>query len=911
MCGVLGRLIWERTAGLQEGRNGPVSGALCLPLDADHDSARIWARVAERALAWLAAQGVSPRDAVVLLPFAQHLAPARRAFGATGQWLPQIATTHSLAAALGPNTLAGPGEISFDPAIDALAAARLLETQSWAAALRERDARAWRLGVARLVELAHALLRAAQQRAPGAREAFWQAAREVFSGAGASGSAGFGQPGGTERALALVAVEWAAADAREPPTDALFALRPGAWIVVEAGGADPLVAALLGASIAPRLKLATDIDFADARAVGRVELADCPDFEALAQASAASVLDHLAAGRAPLALIAQDRVLLRRVRALLERQGVGLHDETGWTLATSAPAAQLMALLRAAQPHAGLDAWLAWLKSDAAAQLRERAARVEARATPAGGHDTPEPPDLAGGQDPLDALELACRRFSWRTPRQVHAERLPAGARALWFAARDALLPLRDGAAPRSLLAWIAALRASASINALQQLPAGREVLEALWLTRQPWDGSAHHRVLAETALRLKDFTAWVGETLEAQAWTPPPIGAVQVHVTPLARAMLRPFGAVVLPGVDAQTLPLTGRLPELLSDAQATALGLPDQAAQRGALARTFTQLLRAPHLTLLRRTAAGAEPLAPSPLLERLERALGALPAWQDPRAARAVAPEPQARAAAGVAGLLPASLSASQIEALRNCPYQFFGRVVLGLQEADELEAAADKRDYGIWLHNVLLRFHRTRRDEPGEPGGDAALLARCAEAERAPAGEDFLPYAASFARFAPRYLDWLAAAEQGGQRFADGELDAEIRPFADAVAGVAIRGRIDRVDSGDANVEVLIDYKTGSLADLKRRVATPLEDTQLAVYAALRPAATRAGYLALDDKDGIAFVEHPEVRRSAARVLDGLGADLAALHGGAPLPALGEGAACDYCAVRGLCRKDDWQ
>jgi ATP-dependent helicase/nuclease subunit B len=27
-------------------------------------------------------------------------------------------------------------------------------------------------------------------------------------------------------------------------------------------------------------------------------------------------------------------------------------------------------------------------------------------------------------------------------------------------------------------------------------------------------------------------------------------------------------------------------------------------------------------------------------------------------------------------------------------------------------------------------------------------------------------------------------------------------------------------------------------------------------------------------------------------------------------GAPLPALGEGMACEYCAARGLCRKDFW-
>ena len=45
-------------------------------------------------------------------------------------------------------------------------------------------------------------------------------------------------------------------------------------------------------------------------------------------------------------------------------------------------------------------------------------------------------------------------------------------------------------------------------------------------------------------------------------------------------------------------------------------------------------------------------------------------------------------------------------------------------------------------------------------------------------------------------------------------------------------------------------------------------------------------------------------------SARLLLQGLGRDLERLRGGAALPALGEGRACDWCAARGLCRRDDW-
>jgi ATP-dependent helicase/nuclease subunit B len=224
-------------------------------------------------------------------------------------------------------------------------------------------------------------------------------------------------------------------------------------------------------------------------------------------------------------------------------------------------------------------------------------------------------------------------------------------------------------------------------------------------------------------------------------------------------------------------------------------------------------------------------------------------------------------------------------------------------------------------------------------------------------------EFLPYSASFARFTPTYLDWLSERERQGQRFERGEVERRVRPWAEvepALAELTLLGRIDRVDDTPEGT-LLIDYKTGSLKGLKDKVADPLEDTQLAVYAVLMnaspearppnaspgpslsrdagealppdastedslsrdagegmgerhsgsPPALRAQYLALDDAKGIAAIEHEEVAHTAAIMLTGLRADLLSVHAGAPLPALGEGVACAYCEMRGLCRRDDWE
>ncbi|MEE9478454.1 MAG: hypothetical protein V3V71_17525, partial [Roseateles sp.] len=143
--------------------------AISLGLVPGEDIDAFWRRVAQRCMGWLDEQRLPPRDAVLLLPFAQQIVPARRAFAALAGWAPLITTSHSLASSLGPTRLAAPGQLSGDAAIDAFTADELLSGQSWAQALRARDDKAYVAARARLVETAHALARAAAQHAPAER----------------------------------------------------------------------------------------------------------------------------------------------------------------------------------------------------------------------------------------------------------------------------------------------------------------------------------------------------------------------------------------------------------------------------------------------------------------------------------------------------------------------------------------------------------------------------------------------------------------------------------------------------------------------------------------------------------------------------------------------------------------------
>ena len=53
----------------------------------------------------------------------------------------------------------------------------------------------------------------------------------------------------------------------------------------------------------------------------------------------------------------------------------------------------------------------------------------------------------------------------------------------------------------------------------------------------------------------------------------------------------------------------------------------------------------------------------------------------------------------------------------------------------------------------------------------------------------------------------------------------------------------------------------------------------------------------------------FVQ-PEIVQARDALVEGILQDMQAIADGAAMPALGSGAACDYCRARGLCRKDFW-
>jgi ATP-dependent helicase/nuclease subunit B len=301
--------------------------------------------------------------------------------------------------------------------------------------------------------------------------------------------------------------------------------------------------------------------------------------------------------------------------------------------------------------------------------------------------------------------------------------------------------------------------------------------------------------------------------------------------------------------------------------------------------------------------------EPLLASPLLQLL-LLQGAAHAAPDAREKSELQARPVTAPQAVGAALPVTQLSASAYEDLRRCPYRFFALRQLGLREAGELDEDVGKRDFGSWLHAVLRGFHEALQAAGELPRPERvrvmdeqarALLGR----QRLDEGE-FLPFLAGWPALRDGYLDWLDKHEATGARFAEAETDHEVE-----LGAVKLVGRVDRIDRAADGAALVMDYKTESSQATRDRMKQPLEDTQLAFYAALlQEPALQAAYLNVSERGDVLPVPHTDVERARELLLQAIRDDLARISAGAPMPALGEGRACDYCGARGLCRKDFW-
>ena len=819
-------------------------------------------------------RGVHPSRALVLVPYAQLMEQASRAWSACAAnqntvdfRIPRFETTMNWATRL---AVKGGGfrpladDIHLDAAIDILTAAALLERVGLAT---QKNVLA-----GRLMESAWSLAQVAAAQAPEHRTAWGVRLAEQLG-------VGLETPAlALELALARIALAWAAASSY--PSDVLFSTRAkdelDVLVVLEGFQSEPLAGAL-------KTRFGDETVFIKLglpEGQGALALHASQDAEDEAHRAAACVMRHLAQGRNPVALIAQDRVLTRRIHAMLTERGVSLWDETGWKLSTARASATLMSLLRALPWEASTDAVLDWLKN-APAFNASGVGRLESKLRKSGVRFWRALPSVSG---------------------DVNIQRINGQVQTMRSALQRAR-PLRQ---------WLrdlrAALQAAGQYAPLKVDAAGTAVIKALRL-----EEGSESVIPAAVRMSLQDFTSWVNQTLEAASFTPVHPLEAQVIILPLSQLLGRPIQAVVFPGCDENRLAVSPEPPGMWTPAQREVLGLPPRTVLT-ALQRTAWQYaLHLPHIDLLWRQSEAGERLMPSGFVQEvlLQQALtGGQPLAEDPRVNRRLTPQPVLQPMPTGEALPVTRLSASAYEDLRRCPYRFFALHQLKLQEADELESELGKRDFGNWLHTLLKHFHEQLKAAPTQVIPTRVAMINIAATEAITAlgltESDFLPFATIWPRVREGYLQWLTEHEAGGAQFDEAEVWKEL-----PLGNLTLVGKIDRIDHLPDGSRVVMDYKTEARSLTQERINSAGEDTQLAFYAALLADDTlAAAYVNLSEKEPTRSYEQTAIAPLRDELIDSILRDMTRISAAVPLLALGEGKACEYCATRGLCRKDFW-
>jgi ATP-dependent helicase/nuclease subunit B len=808
-----------------------------------------------------------PARTVVLLPYIQLLPLVRQVWAeqSPNGFAPRFETTRTWSSAHA--FAAGADDLSFDMGLDLLTARGWLERAGLAA-------RADLLS-SRLVEAAWQLAGVAAAEVPAERPQ-WAVRARVAVALGAEA-----QALQLEAALGRIAAEWAAGSAYA--TDALLrpeiAQQTDLLVTLEGFEADPLARTIARSFGGNAVSLSLD----EEGPMGVIALHPARDPSDEAERAAACVLRHVQAGRVPVALAAIDRVLTRRIRAMLGARGLGIRDETGWKLSTTRAAAHVMGALRACAWNAGSDAVLDWLKNAPAVAPASAC-----------------------------ALERRVRREGLREWRSVASLQSPEGAK--WPALIEQANAWRETLQPARTLAqwlqsWRELLQACGHWPRLEGDMAGAQVISTLGLTPE---SQLQWQQLPQAARRftLADFTAWANEVLEAVNFKPEQPGSEQVVILPFNQLLARDAAALVLPGCDEVRLPPSPEPPGPWTAAQRAMLGLRSRETLEQEQRAGWRSALRTAHCDVLWRTSDDSgEPVLASTLVQSLmlEGQAGQV---ADPRDLREVPAQPVPKPLPTGTHLPVAQLSASAYEDLRRCPYRFFALRQLGLQEASEIDTELDKRDFGNWLHKVLSGFHEALRSTPVPHGPQRAQLldAIADEVTHAQGLEEgeFLPFSAAWPQVRDGYLLWLAQHETEGAVFERAESDHQIQ-----LGPVKLVGRIDRIDRMPDGSLLVMDYKTEGRQTTAERIKQPVEDTQLAFYAALLEEDTLgAAYVNVGERGETRRLDQLRVVEARDLLVESILHDLSRIEGGAQMPALGEGIACEFCAARGLCRRDWW-
>jgi ATP-dependent helicase/nuclease subunit B len=673
-------------------------------------------------------------------------------------------------------------------------------------------------------------------------------------------------------------------------------------------------------------------------------------FEELAWIAAKSIEAHLISGKTKIALVAQDRLAARRTRALLARFGPALRilDETGWKLSTTRAAAALnswLELIKAPKEGPSASVLLEFLQNpyfDLAHSLEKL------------------PQECVSLASQLEDILIASQAKSgWETFRMA-IERANAYAISHGQAPHESLLQLivfvqarhwqwqelkLDCANAYALLHKN--LLEMGMAQRLEKDSAGKQLLEVI----KTFDlGKSDYQ---KVKMRLAEWLSLLKMVMEDASYEEAGNEAqATLSILPLSSTRLRKFDAIVFVGCDEQQLPTFSEPPLFFSDAVNRLLNAPTITTQYIQQARDLSQLLiSCPKVDLLWQSkSTSGEPLRPSAWISRLRTQL---PTWSIVEAKPDIyegrsAPLKMAVTTFHPELAMPVSMSPSAYKALRDCPYRYYVRSLLGLRKATEFDEGFDASLAGQLLHSLLRNFFQALKTEEQQAhssiheGVDARRawmmehLTKHSEKEfeRLIAGDArVMGTLRDWQKQIPSFIEWQLKREADGWRYHDAELPigfmVRVCDQDGVVREIEIAGRADRFDihRTDSTAAAVIDYKNQGLQKISLRAQNILDDPQLLIYARAvnenalaahlpNRTVTQAEWVSLkaDIKKPIDKIERAYLVEDMPEMMDQfskqLSQDLEVLWARKPMKAFAPDSVCQYCEARGICRKGMW-
>jgi ATP-dependent helicase/nuclease subunit B len=613
-----------------------------------------------------------------------------------------------------------------------------------------------------------------------------------------------------------------------------------------------------------------------------------------ARAAAMQIRLWLQVGKKNIAVVAQDRVVARRVRALLERNEIWVSDETGWTLDTLSVSTALERWLTALQSDFYHHDLLDLLKSpfifaDIASSTRKST---------------------------LHQLEVIFTKHNIINGLENYIKTIADENLSIPLLRLRQAASLFERSKRRRLSDWLQALNKSLEILAInlgwQQDAAGLQLIHALesWQLELANDKGLY---------AFSDWRRWLSQQLEQQNYCDSSIDS-PVRFTHLAATRWRSFDAVLLVGCDSEHLPSVGAGSRWFNDSVRQSLNLPTRTQLASRQRDDLLGLLSLNDCVRITwQKEHNGETGLLSPYLQML-RDLHAM-TYDDDLTEHELAPylraeekaqvELERRQSAQPSIALegcPKSISISAYNSLIACPYQYYARYILRLNELDEVQEGMEKRDYGDAVHRILQHFHqRFPLISAQPPAVIEAALREISEAEFQPLIRQNFSARAWLIRWLntlPAYLAWQNNNEAEGWCYQAAECEFNL-----SLSNINLRGRVDRVDNR-ADEKRVIDYKTQSNQILTNKLKIAGEDVQLASYA-FAMHADEAAFVSLEQDKVNTILPKQELSTLAQLNAERLQHIIEQIQFGQSLPANGVDASCAYCEMRGLCRKSEWR